>query len=124
MLAISRPDDRPPLAVVAAPLGGRTGRWAAAALFVRDPERITPPSPAALRRLYPLLTQAEAHIALAVLEEQRLADVAEHHKPRKLSLSTVRAQLGEVFDKTGTRRQCELARLLFRLLPPLRPHRP
>jgi DNA-binding CsgD family transcriptional regulator len=55
------------------------------------------------------LTRAEARIAHALLDADRLADVAEN---LGVTLSTVRTHLQRAFEKTDTRRQSELIRLL------------
>ena len=55
------------------------------------------------------LTQAEARVALAASSGMSLPEVAIQ---LGLSINTVKTQLGRVFDKTGTGRQTELARLM------------
>ncbi len=66
---------------------------------------------AALARLYGL-TEAEAGLAVALLEGQSLQDHAER---RQRSLNTVKTHLKSVFAKTGARRQTELVRALAAL---------
>lgn len=66
---------------------------------------------AILRALYDL-TPAEAEIAAAIGEGQSLNALA---AGRGLSWQTVRAQLRSVFEKTGTHRQADLARLIATL---------
>jgi DNA-binding CsgD family transcriptional regulator len=112
-LAIRRPEPRPPLAAVVVPI--RTGlRWSAlaqprCAVFVTDPTWLPRPDLAVLRKLYGL-TPAEAAVALAVCCGQGLNAAS---VTPGIKRSTARAHLRRVFEKTGTRRQDELARLLL-----------
>ena len=62
-----------------------------------------------LRQIYGL-TPAEARVAEAVLDCKRLADVA---LKLGVSLSTVRTLLQRAFDKTDTRRQADLVKLIL-----------
>ncbi|MEZ5728897.1 MAG: LuxR C-terminal-related transcriptional regulator [Burkholderiaceae bacterium] len=55
------------------------------------------------------LTVAEAAVAAALVEGMAPEEIA---RQRGVSMNTVRAQLRAVFDKTGTRRQLELVRML------------
>lgn len=66
-----------------------------------------------LRQLFGL-TGAEAELALALLAGQRPDEIAE---ARGVRISTVRFQLRAILDKTGTRGQSDLIRLLARLTP-------
>ena len=68
---------------------------------------------ARLRQLFGL-TGAEATLALALLAGQRLDEIAE---ARNVRITTVRFQLRAILDKTGTRSQSDLVRLLARLTP-------
>lgn len=112
VLAIRRRSARRPLSVLIAPLRGRSA-WTSASpaccAIVTDAERAQPASPATMRRLYGL-TAAEARIAAALLESDRLVDVAEK---LSISLSTVRTLLQRVFAKTDTHRQAQLVRLMM-----------
>ena len=58
------------------------------------------------------LTQAEAEVALGVAAGEGLPAVA---AMRGIAPSTARSHLQRVFEKTGTRRQAQLARLLAQL---------
>lgn len=62
-----------------------------------------------MRELY-CLTPAEAELAKALSEGSTAEAFAEQ---RNVGLATVKTQLRAVFDKTGTRRQSELMRLIF-----------
>jgi DNA-binding CsgD family transcriptional regulator len=55
------------------------------------------------------LTQAEARVAIAVASGLNIPEVA---RQMGLSPNTVKTHLRRVFDKTGTARQAELARLM------------
>lgn len=85
-----------------------------AAVFVTDPEDKAMPPAETLSRLYGL-TPAEARISLKLLQGGSLVEAAD-----KLGISrnTAHSQLKAVYEKTGTRRQSELVRLL--LSPALR----
>lgn len=58
------------------------------------------------------LTPAEASVAREIGLGKSVDEVA---KAREVSVGTVRTQLHSVFDKTGSKRQAELARLIFGL---------
>jgi DNA-binding CsgD family transcriptional regulator len=63
------------------------------------------------------LTRAEAAVAIDVLKADGLQAAAGR---LGISLATARTHLAHVFDKTGTRRQAELVRLLLQSQPPVR----
>jgi DNA-binding CsgD family transcriptional regulator len=67
--------------------------------------------PALLRALYDL-TPTEASVAILVSSGEGVADAA---VALRMQTSTARTHLHRVFDKTGTRRQSQLARLLASL---------
>lgn len=71
-------------------------------------EQGVPPSPPLLRQLFGL-TGAEAELASALAQGLR---VSEHAVARGISEATARTQLKSVLQKTGARRQQDLARLL------------
>ena len=99
-----------PLSVMIAPFRGERELppSAGAALFVCDAEASASVPEDQPRRLYGLI-QAEARTALALLDSDRLAQVA---AKLHVSLGTVRTLLQGVFEKTQTRRPAELVRLL------------
>src|SRR5262249_14670180 len=113
MLAVHRRSGRRPLSVLVAPLRGEhpfaLEPLPTAILFVTDPESFVAAPRSHLRELYGL-TEAEARTAEALLEADRLADVAEN---LGVSLATVRTLLQRAFEKTDTHRQSELVRLLL-----------
>jgi DNA-binding CsgD family transcriptional regulator len=112
-LRLSRGEDRAPLSVLVIPLRAETNwlapRQPTAMLFITDPERSSNATAARLRADF-ALTRMEAAIALEVLDGQGLKVAA-----RRLGISptTARTHLTAVFDKTGTRRQAELVRVLM-----------
>jgi len=87
-----------------------------AVLFIADPEATAALSQQWLREDFGL-TSAEAAVAVDVLEADGLRAVASR---LGISLATARTHLAHVFDKTGTRRQAELVRLLLRSQPAVR----
>jgi len=112
MMALSRPAPRRPLNIMVAPLtvestwfvsGART-----AIVFVSDPDSAPQIGQQQLRTLY-RLTAAEAAVAIAVARGVGLQAVADE---LEISLTTARTHLQHVFEKTSTRRQAELVRLI------------
>jgi len=67
------------------------------------------------------LTPAEAAVAVEVLEADGLQAAAGR---LGISLATARTHLAHVFDKTRTRRQSELVRLLLQSRPAVREDQP
>jgi DNA-binding CsgD family transcriptional regulator len=87
-----------------------------AVLFITDPEE------AAVVRREGLchdfgLTPAEAGFTREVLKADGLQAAADR---LGISLTTARTHLAHVFDKTGTRRQAELVRLILQSQPAIR----
>jgi DNA-binding CsgD family transcriptional regulator len=112
MLAVHGHSGRRPLSVLVAPLRGEhpfaLEPVATAILFVTDPDSIVRVPRSHLRELYGL-TEGEARTAEALLDADRLADVAQK---LGVTLATVRTLLQRVFEKTDTHRQSELIRLM------------
>ncbi len=92
-------------------LSSLTDFSASAMALIIDPENIPEPPLSVLRNLFGL-TPAEAEVALHVIKDEGLQDVADK---LSVSLSTVRIHLQRVFEKTGTHRQAGLTRLLSAL---------
>jgi DNA-binding CsgD family transcriptional regulator len=118
-LRLSR-DRRLPLTVLVAPHRARFG-WIdvvrpRAMLFITDPEATAGVRLQWLRDDFGL-TPAEAAVAVEILEADGLLAAASR---LGVSLATARTHLAHVFDKTGTRRQAELVRLLLHSQPPIR----
>jgi DNA-binding CsgD family transcriptional regulator len=107
---VSRASIRPPLAVLIAPLkaGWFVQREPAAILLINDPERSAPVPSAYLQQIYGL-TPAEAAVTVEVLRGSGLRAAA---AKLGITTSTVRTHLQRVFEKTQTRRQAELVRLI------------
>ena len=81
-----------------------------AVVFVNDPDCEQAPSSASLQQLFDL-THREAALAVALL---RGLDLREASKEMRVSLTTIRSHLDQLFVKTDTHRQSELIRLLLR----------
>ncbi len=117
ILRIDRPSMKSPLLLHVLPAGAGAGSsWIpeprpVAIVFVSDPEQAGRQCAPYLNTLYSL-TPAEAAVAEAIARGQGVPEAAEslHVAP-----STLRWHLQRVFDKTGTSRQAELARLVERL---------
>jgi DNA-binding CsgD family transcriptional regulator len=106
-----------PLTVVIAPHHARFS-WIdmvrpSAILFITDPEATVDVHRQWLREDFGL-TPAEAAVAVEVLEADGLQAAAGR---LGISLATARTHLAHVFDKTGTRRQAELVRLILQSQP-------
>ncbi|TPL23568.1 hypothetical protein FJ945_16975 [Mesorhizobium sp. B2-4-9] len=111
-MALARPEPHRPLSVLVTPLIIETtwfvtGR-SAAIVFVADPDSAPPTAQEHLRSLY-RLTPSEAAVAMAITHGAELQAVADEPE---ISLTTARTHLQHVFEKTGTRRQAELVRLI------------
>jgi PAS domain-containing protein len=110
-------EDRAPLIVLVVPQRSRLG-WIdvvrpRATLFITDPEQSVVPRSQTLREDFGL-TPAEAVLALEILKTDGLKGAASR---LGISLATAHTQLAHVFDKTGTRRQAELVRLILQSQP-------
>lgn len=112
VMTIARPVPRRPLSVLVAPLTIES-KWfmagcPAAIVFVADPDRSLPNAQDQLRVLY-RLTPAEVAVAMAIARGTGLQAAADE---LQISLTTARTHLQHVFEKTETRRQAELVRLI------------
>ncbi len=110
-------EDRAPLTVLAAPHRSRFG-WThilrpTTILLITDPEQAADIRGEWLRQDYGL-TPAEAGFAVEIAKGDGLHAAAVR---LGVSLTTVRTHLAHVFDKTGTRRQAELVRLILQSQP-------
>jgi DNA-binding CsgD family transcriptional regulator len=112
-MLVSRPSGLRPYIALVSPLKAGRGRLddrlPAAVVFVSDPERMPDVSADRLTNLYGL-TRAEAELALQLAGGLDLRDIA---SATGKTLNTLRTQLKQVFQKTGTARQAELVRLLM-----------
>ncbi|MHB1938507.1 MAG: helix-turn-helix transcriptional regulator [Acidobacteriaceae bacterium] len=80
----------------------------AATVYIRDSQAKIARPIDTFQSLYGL-TKAEAKLATLLVEGCNISDAAEKNR---VTRETVRSQLKAVFQKTGTRRQAELVRLL------------
>lgn len=89
---------------------GRPARaeLAVALVVLRAPEDVPMPSETALRSLF-ALTPAEARVACLLAGGATVDEIAGALDVR---VTTVRSHVQKLLDKTGTRRQSELVRLL------------
>ena len=110
VLAVERPSGAAPyhVAVSALPSLSSQGSEGGAAVLIADPEAALRPGAGALRILFHL-TCAEERLAIALLAGKTLEEFA---RDQSVSKETARAQLREVFAKTGVNRQSELIRIL------------
>jgi len=119
LLPIEREDLRP-LLLVSAPLkpGGmydlsnQPGETGYGVLFISDPDRSENLSVESLRSAFEL-TYREAQAAIAIAHGHGLKTAA---RAMGVAPTTVRSQLQQVFAKTGTSHQAELAALVHRTL--------
>lgn len=97
--------------------GGGEGGADGGAVLLRliDPADAPLPAPGALQDQFGF-TQAEAALAVDILGGNDLAASARH---RGITRNTARVHLRRLFEKTGTRRQAELMRLLLLCPQPL-----
>jgi DNA-binding CsgD family transcriptional regulator len=120
LLAINRNDGRPLLltAIPLKPTGGVdfVSDPARGVVFISDPEWTDSPSVESLRRGFNL-TYREAQVAMAIAEGHGLQAAAD---TMGVALTTARSQLQQVFSKTSTSHQAELAALVHRTLTHLR----
>lgn len=117
LVAIDRGLDVRPILLVALPLRPAGFQEPSAQLvwgvvFIIDPDRADNPNVDSLRQAFDL-TYREAHVAIAVAQGNGLQAAAD---AMGVALTTARSQLQQVFAKTGTKQQAELAALVNRTL--------
>jgi len=108
-ISVSRGLEERALSVVVAPLVAGPGAEPVAVLLINDPDNQVLPSVETICRLFEL-TDAEAKLALALAEGQRIEEAAE---VLGITLSSARTYLKRIFGKTGVTRQAELVRLVM-----------
>lgn len=112
-LRVFRGASRAPLTVLVIPLRAETDWLPAhrpvAMLFVTDPERASLPTTANLQHSFGL-TRTEAAMAIEVLNGAGVKGAAAR---LGIAPTTARTHLTAVFDKTNTRRQADLVRILL-----------
>lgn len=109
-MLVSRNAGRP-LQLVASPLRTVIGTMpckAVAVIFISDPDQ-RPAAPVEVLRILFGLTRAESRLAISLLDGNSLSESADLIN---VGQETVRSQVKSIFQKTGTRRQGELVRLL------------
>jgi DNA-binding CsgD family transcriptional regulator len=108
-----RPSGKRPYGIFVAPVSGRLPALAlfrpAVSVIITDPDRQTPSSAQIFRAAFGL-TEAEARLAAILAAGEDLRGAAEE---LKITYGTARARLAQIFQKTATRRQGELIRLLL-----------
>jgi len=111
-ISIRRPSGKRPFYVTAIPLPHQSSQFPASAavvLFIVDPEQEASIPTDYLQRCYGF-TLTEAKLAQHLSRGDALREAAKHVG---LSYETTRWYLKIIFQKTGTRRQSELLRLLL-----------
>jgi DNA-binding CsgD family transcriptional regulator len=114
-LSVPRPSMLRPYTLIIAPLpahsfsSGTASRVGSVAVFISDPEQEPDLVLATLQSLYGF-TPAEARVAKLISYGRGVDFVCER---LGVSKNTVRTQLARVLEKTGTRKQGELVRLLL-----------
>lgn len=116
-LALHGPGAQAGLLLHAVPLAEQSSElWCrllqpGALVFITDPQAVPLLDPALLRRLYGI-SAAECRVAQELLRGQTLQATAQH---LHLGDNTVKTHLQQLFEKTSTRRQPQLMRLLLAL---------
>jgi DNA-binding CsgD family transcriptional regulator len=113
-MVIERPSERRALQALVVPLraaaAGQTWKISPRAIvLITDPELHSTPPPELLRLAFGL-TGAEARVAIRLARGDPLGSIAQH---LGVQIVTVRNQLKQIFQKTGTHRQAELVSLLY-----------
>jgi DNA-binding CsgD family transcriptional regulator len=112
MVVLRRPGNRRALLVQAVPLRSE-GRWAEAGRMALLIEAEPPPAPS-LDRLAAAygLTRAEARLWSGLAAGATLSEIAAR---QRISINTLRVQLGKLFAKVGVHRQADLVRRALEL---------
>lgn len=112
-LTLPRPSGKRPLNILVTPACANTSLFpvagAAAIMFITDPDASPTPAVDLLAHYY-ALTPAESRVADLVIRGKSLPEVSNE---LQISLNTAKTHLRQIFDKTGTRRQGELIRLVL-----------
>jgi DNA-binding CsgD family transcriptional regulator len=112
-VSLRRQPGTSPLSLLIAPLPvetscGLVASQPMAVIFVNDPDKNNKPAVVQLREKFGM-TPAEAGFAIEILNGDGIQAAADR---LSISRATARTHLSRIFDKTGTRRQAELVRLL------------
>lgn len=112
-LRIQRPSKQAAYELLVSPLrSGRLGVWLdrpCAMIILHDPAR-TPAVPEKLVQALYGLSPAEARLSAAIA---RGGDLRQYARAHSISVETARSQLKSAMNKTGTKRQVDLSRLLL-----------
>jgi DNA-binding CsgD family transcriptional regulator len=113
-VSLHRDAGRSPLSLLIAPLPmeiplSPIALRPMAVIFVNDPDKNNKPTVVQLREKFGM-TRAEAGFAVEILKGDGIQAAADR---LSISRSTARTHLSRIFDKTGTRRQAELVRVLI-----------
>jgi DNA-binding CsgD family transcriptional regulator len=113
-VSLRRQLGRSPLSLLVAPLPveaswGLLASQPMAVIFVNDPDKNNKPAAVQLREKFGM-TPAEAGFAVEILNGDGIQAAADR---LSISRATARTHLSRIFDKTGTRRQAELVRVLI-----------
>ena len=109
-ILIEREDQRP-LIMNSVPVPVLSENGPHSVLLLIDLEATPLPKAASLEKIFGL-TQAEARLALLLVDGVTLSEAAER---LNVSVATLRTQLKAIFNKTHTHRQAELVVLISRL---------
>jgi len=111
-----RPSGKRPYGILVSPVSGKYPVLSvfrpAVCIVILDPDRQTPSLNQRLQTAFGL-TEAETRLAALLASGEELRSAADR---LKITYGTARTRLAEIFQKTETRRQGELIRLLLRTL--------
>jgi DNA-binding CsgD family transcriptional regulator/PAS domain-containing protein len=117
IMSVPRRSGKRPFYLLVAPVSQQArllSNWRAAVmLIITDPETAAPPRMAQIQAAFGL-TPAEARLAATLATGTELRAAA---RALGIGYGTARTRLTEIFQKTQTRRQSELVRLLLTALP-------
>lgn len=113
-VSVRRQLGRSPLSMLIAPLPVENSfvlmpSRPMAVIFITDPDKVNNPTLMQLREKFGL-TPAEANFAAEIAKGDGIQAAADR---LSISRATARTHLSRIFDKTGTRRQAELVRVLL-----------
>jgi DNA-binding CsgD family transcriptional regulator len=104
-------------APVSAPLAAQLNDARLVSIFVVDPDSVSDPTPQQLQLQFGL-TPAEAELACEIAKGEGLIACA---KALQISRATASTHLQRIFEKTGTKRQAQLVRVILGARPAIRP---
>ena len=104
-------------APVSVPLATHLSDARLVAIFVIDPAAVSDPTPQQLQLQFGL-TPAEAELACEIAKGEGLIACA---KALQISRATASTHLQRIFEKTGTKRQAQLVRVILGARPAIRP---